>query len=79
MFSSMEVYMPSDSLPDLSPEQEFAHKIAARELAKYCEEFSRWRIRKRGRAASEKSQRVQGMLISPPIEKPDPLAPRSSA
>ena len=39
----MEVHMASDSLPDLSPEQEFAHKLAAQELAKYCQEFSRWR------------------------------------
>jgi hypothetical protein len=79
MVFPMEVYMPSDSLPDLSPEQEFAHKLAAQELAKYCQEFSRWRIRKRGRAASEKSQRVQGMLIPPPLKKPDPRAPLSSA
>ena len=62
----MEVHMASDSLPDLSPEQEFAHKLAAQELAKYCQEFSRWRIAKRGSAASEKSQRVQGMLTPPP-------------
>jgi hypothetical protein len=35
--------MPSDSLSRFSPEQEFAHKLAAQELAKYCQDFSRWR------------------------------------
>jgi hypothetical protein len=71
--------MASDSLPHLSPEQEFAHKLAAQELAKYCQEFSRWRNSKGCSAASEKSPRVQGMLVSPPMKKPDPPVPHSSA
>jgi hypothetical protein len=71
--------MALDSLPHLSPEQEFAHKLAAQELAKYCQEFSRWRRSKGLSAASEKSQRGQGMLISPPMKKPDPPVPHPSA
>ena len=39
--------MASHSLPHLSPEQEFGHKLAAQELAKYLQEFSRWRKSKR--------------------------------
>jgi hypothetical protein len=71
--------MSSDSLPYLSPEQEFAHKLAAQELAKYCQEFSRWRKSKGCSAAAEKAQRAQGMLILPPMKKPDPAVPHSSA
>jgi len=74
-----EVHMSSDSLPHLSPEQEFAHELAAQELAKYCQEFSRWRKSKGWSAASEKSQRAQGRLVSPPMKKPDPAVPHSSA
>jgi hypothetical protein len=71
--------MVSDSL-HLSPEQEFAHKLAAQELAKYCQEFSRWRKSKGCSAASEKSQRAPGgMLVSPAMKKPDPPVPHSSA
>ena len=43
--------MSSDSSPNLSPEQEFAHKLAAQELAKYCQELSRWRRSKRGQCS----------------------------
>ena len=68
--------MPSESFPDLSSEQEFAHKIAAQELAKYCQDFSRWRRAKRGRAALEKSQPEQGVM-DPPLKKPDPAIPQS--
>ena len=71
--------MASDSIPDLSPEQEFARKLAAQEVAKYCQEFWRWRIRKRGSTGSEKSQRAQAMLVPPPMKKPDPPVPHSSA
>jgi hypothetical protein len=75
----MEVYMLSDFLPELSPEQEKAHKLAAQELAKYCEEFSRWRKTKRGSAASEKSLRARGMPVPPPTKKPGSPVPNSSA
>ena len=51
MLVPLEVFMPSDILPELSPEQDFARKLAARELVRYCEEFARWRRTKRGRAA----------------------------
>jgi hypothetical protein len=79
MLLPVEVHMTLDSLPHLSPEQEFAHKLAAQELAKYCQEFSRWRKSKGFSAASEKSQRAQGMLVLPPMKKPDPSVPHSSA
>jgi hypothetical protein len=71
--------MPSDTSPDSSPEQSFAHKLAAQELAKYCQEFSRWRRTKRGSAALEKSLPAQGAPgpISP--KKSDPPAPHSTA
>jgi hypothetical protein len=75
----MEVDMPSDFVSDSSFEQESAHKLAAQELAKYCQEFSRWRKTKGGRAASENPQRVQGVLAPPPLKKPEPSAPSSSA
>ena len=47
--------MPSDPLSHLSPEQESAHKLAARELAKYCQDFSRWRESKGGQSSLEKN------------------------
>jgi len=68
--------MPSDSLPDLSPEQVLARKFAAQELAKYCEEFYRWRTTKRGSAALNKPLPAQRL---PPLNKLDPPAPRSPA
>jgi hypothetical protein len=71
--------MSSYSLPDSSPEQEFARKLAAQELAKYCQEFSRWRKTKRGSAALDKSLRTQGTLAPPPVKKPDTPVPHSSA
>lgn len=70
--------MPSESLPELSPEQKFAHRLAAQELAKYCEEFSRWRRTRRGSAALNKSLPAQGTLGQPPVKKPAPAAPHSS-
>ena len=71
--------MPSDLLADLSPEQQFARKLAAQELAKYCQEFSRWRKTKRGSATPDKSLRAQGTLLPPRMKKPAPAAPHSSA
>jgi hypothetical protein len=71
--------MPSDSLPDLSPEQKWARKFAAQELAKYCQEFSRWRRTKRGSTALENSLPVQGTQGPPIIKKPAPPAQHSSA
>jgi hypothetical protein len=68
--------MPSDSLPDLSPEQLLARKFAAQELAKYCEEFYHWRRTKQGSAALNRPLPTQGPL---PLNKPTPPAPRSSA
>ncbi len=71
--------MPSESLPDLSPEQKLARKFAAQELAKYCQEFSRWRRTKRGGTALEKCLPVQGTQGPPTMKKPDSPAPHSSA
>ena len=60
MVFPVEVHMTPDSLPHLSPEQEFAHKLAAQELAKYCQEFSRWR-------KSRKGQCSLGKISSPAV------------
>jgi len=71
--------MPPESSPDSSPEQTFARKLAARELAKYCQEFSRWRRTKRGSAALEKSLPAQGTLRPIPLKKSGTAAPHSPA
>jgi len=71
--------MSSDFLPEFSLEQEFAHKLAAQELAKYCEEFARWRRTKKDWAVMDKSAPKRGMLVPPATRKPAPPAPRSSA
>jgi len=71
--------MSSDPLPDLSPEQKFAHKLAAQELAKYCEEFSRWRKTKRGSAAVDQSLPRGGRLIPVPAREPESPPSHSSA
>jgi len=55
--------MESYSYPDLSPEYSNAHKIAARELAKYCQEFDRWRTTVDRRIAGlAQDPRSRGML-----------------
>ena len=64
--------MASDSVPEFSSEQVLAHKLAAQEVAKYCQEFSRWRIAKRGSAGSEESRRVKRPLTPLSLKKPDP-------
>jgi len=71
--------MPSDSFPDLSPEEKLARKLAAQELAKYCQEFSRWRKTKRGAAALNKPSPAHGPLSPSPMKKADPPSPHSSA
>jgi GH24 family phage-related lysozyme (muramidase) len=63
--------MPSDTLPELSPEQNFAHKLAAQELAKYCQEFSRWRKTKRGRAAVDNTFAVRRTLEVASMQEPE--------
>jgi GH24 family phage-related lysozyme (muramidase) len=70
--------MSSDTLPDSSPEQNFARELAARELAKYCQEFSRWRKTKRGRAAVDNSPAARRTLEVASMKKPDlPSSPTS--
>jgi len=69
--------MPSESFPDSSPEQVFARKLAAQELAKYCEEFSRWRKTRAGSAALDKGL-AQTTLEPFPLQKRDAPLPHSS-
>ena len=71
--------MEFDSYPDLSPEQSYAHKIAAKELVKYCEEFARWRTAQHGSARPVQSPRMRENLVPGLNEKPGPLEPRSPA
>ncbi len=53
--------MSSNILPDLSPEFAHAHKIAAKEMIKYCKEFYRWRTPERISAGPDYSVRMQRM------------------
>jgi hypothetical protein len=71
--------MPSEFIPDLSPGQKCARRLAAQKLANYCQELSRWRETKRGSAALDKSPRAQRTLAPPPMKNPDSPAPPSSA
>jgi len=71
--------MPSEFSPDTSSEQAFARKRAAQELARYCQEFSRWLETKRGRAAVDQSLPKQAILRPTPMKAPDAPAPRTSA
>jgi len=71
--------MPSDSLSRLSPEQEFAHKLAAQELAKYCQDFSRWRESSGGQYSLERISAPTGYAGSASLNKPDPPVPHPSA
>jgi len=71
--------MLSDSSSELSAEEKLARKLAAQELAKYCQEFSCWRRTKRGRAIMDKPLPAPGTLGSPPMKESDPPAPHSSA
>jgi hypothetical protein len=75
MFFPMEVCMASHSLSDLSPDHAHVVRIAARELAKYYQEFDHWC--RAQRAGSAQSVRTQGMLMPPPAEKRDAPVPRS--
>jgi hypothetical protein len=62
--------MSSDPLPDLSPEQVSARQLAAHELAKYCQEFARWRRTKRGRAAVDNPLAAQRTVEVASVKKP---------
>jgi hypothetical protein len=70
--------MTPDSYPHLSPEQEFAHKFAAQELAKYCQELSRWRKSKGGQSSLENISAPVGYAGNASLKKPDPPMPHSS-
>jgi len=55
--------MESSFYPDLSPEYFNAHKIAARALVKYCQEFDRWHTTVDRRIAGlAQDPRRRGML-----------------
>jgi len=70
--------MASHTLPDSSPDQDFAQKLAARELAKYCQEFSRWRRTRLGRVALDGCLVAQHTLEAVSTKKPElPSSPSS--
>ena len=69
--------MATNSLPDLSPDQAYAHKFAVQELTKYYREFSRWRSTKRALATLGESVPLQDPM-GPALEKPTPPTQRSS-
>ena len=71
--------MEFDPYPDLSPEQLYAHKVAARELVRYCEEFARWRNAKRGSAGLVHPPRMREVSVPRLNEKPGPLGSHSQA
>ena len=64
--------MEFNSFPDLSSEYSDAHKIAAKELIKYCQEFDRWRTAERPYEGLAQNPRRRGMLVPNPAEKPAP-------
>ncbi len=70
--------MELNSYPDLSPEYSNAHKIAARELAKYCQEFDRWRRAERFSAGLAQDPRRRGMLVPHLAVRPAPPERRSA-
>ena len=55
--------MESDSYPDSSADNSYAHKIAAKELVKYCLEFDRWRTAGGCIVRRAPDPRRRGMLI----------------
>ena len=63
--------MSSDLLPYLSPEQISAHQLAARELARYCQDFARWRKTRRGRAAVNNALAPRRAPGEAPVKKPE--------
>jgi hypothetical protein len=79
MVFPMEVHMTSESLPHLSPEQDFAHKLAAQELVKYCQEFSCWRWSKGGQYSLGEISAPAEYAPLGSLKKPYPRAPHSSA
>ena len=70
--------MDFNSYPDLSPEQAYAHKLAAKELAKYCQEFDRWLTAERRIAGRAQDPRRRGMLVPHLAVRPAPPERRSA-
>jgi len=77
MLLPTEVNMVSNSRGELTPEQAIARKLAAQELARHWQEFSRWRQAERCNEAADKSLQTRGMLAPPRTSKPDPSVPGS--
>jgi hypothetical protein len=77
MVFPLEVDMTLDPRPNLSPEQEVAHKLAAQELAKYCQELSRWRRSKGGQCSLRKVSAPAGHAGKAILKKPVPAVPHS--
>ena len=71
--------MAFNSLTDFSAEDAYAHRIAAKELTKYWQEFARWRAVEWVSTGSAKPPRPQGMPVTPLAKKPDPPLPRAAA
>ena len=61
--------MSANPFPGLSLELAHAHRLAARELVKYCEDFARWRNTKEG-CLSVLSLPKQPVLLPHPMRKP---------
>jgi len=70
--------MEFNSYPDLSSEYSDAHKIAARELIKYCQEFERWRTAERCSTGPAQDPRRRGMLVPHRPESPARLERQSA-
>ena len=64
--------MGFDSYSDLSSESSNAHKIAARELIKYCLEFDRWFQSGRRLEVRAQDPRRRGMLVPHVAGSPAP-------
>jgi len=64
--------MSHKALPELPPEHADAHKIAARELVRYWQEFGRWRAAKRTSGNWFTSPRMWRLPFMPLTEKPRP-------
>jgi len=67
--------MSQNTVPELSPDRAYALKLAARELARYCEEFALWRKTKRGCLAVQSLPRpkmpLPHLMRNPPPPEPN--------
>jgi len=54
---------------DFSPEQVYAHRIADRELARYWQEFARWRMRMGYNTGPINDLRIKGERFPPLMQQ----------